>query len=160
MTPRLFQDIALAPALRLLPDVMDSPEARAMVIAICLQESELKHRMQMGGPARGYAQFERGGGVYGVLTHSASLDFAHAACKALDIEPESYAVHEAMAFNDILACVFARLLLWTTPMHIPRENESHRAWKMYLSTWRPGKPRPEKWAANFLRAWRVVHDEE
>ena len=63
MTPAQFLRFAIDPALSLLPPVMDTRAARAMIISICLQESRLQHRRQIGGPARGFAQFERGGGV-------------------------------------------------------------------------------------------------
>lgn len=156
MTPELFVEIGLAPALKLLPDVMDRPEARAMVIAICLQESRLKHRLQIGGPARGYAQFERGGGVVGVLTHPSSKAFATVVCERLDIAPNQFDVYDAIAFNDVLAAAFARLLLWTSPLALPRRGENDRAWRAYLSVWRPGKPHPETWIECYEKAWSVV----
>ena len=40
-------------ALSLLPPKMDTPEARAMLGAIALQESALRYRQQVGGPAKG-----------------------------------------------------------------------------------------------------------
>lgn len=53
----------LDPALKLLPS-MDSVRARMMLLAIGLQESRFEHRRQLGnGPARGFWQFESGGGV-------------------------------------------------------------------------------------------------
>ena len=52
-----FAGHVLPAAFALLPTRMDSPEARALVTAICLQESALKHRRQIGGPARGLAPF-------------------------------------------------------------------------------------------------------
>src|SRR5690606_12018619 len=54
--------------LALLPEPDSSREARAMLLAIALQESRFMHRRQIGGPARGYWQFEVGG-VRGVMTH-------------------------------------------------------------------------------------------
>ena len=62
---------AVRPALALLPAAMNTPQARCMLLAIGLQESRFVHRRQIGGPARGFWQFERGtrtsrGGVWGV----------------------------------------------------------------------------------------------
>ena len=61
---------AVRPALALLPAAMNTPQARCMLLAIGLQESRFVHRRQIGGPARGFWQFERGtrtsrGGVWG-----------------------------------------------------------------------------------------------
>src|SRR5690606_35531315 len=61
---------AIWPAYALLPSRMDSDRATVMLLAIGLQESRFEHRRQIKGPARGFWQFERGGGVRGVMTHS------------------------------------------------------------------------------------------
>ena len=58
MNPEVWIKNALEPALKLLPEKMDSQAARAELVAIGLQESRLKYRAQIGGPARGYHQFE------------------------------------------------------------------------------------------------------
>lgn len=160
MTPQLFVDIALVPALRLLPARMDTPEARAMIIAICLQESKLQHRLQIGGPARGYAQFERMGGVNGVLTHPTSRPHAINVCSALDVLADTNKCYEAIAYNDVLAAVFARLLLWTSPLALPKRGNAQDGWQMYLANWRPGKPHPATWDAYYAQAWTVVTEEE
>ncbi|WP_199533145.1 hypothetical protein [Thiopseudomonas alkaliphila] len=60
---------AIDPALALLPARMKSKKAVVMMLAIGLQESRFIHRRQIKGPARGFWQFEKGGGVYGVLNH-------------------------------------------------------------------------------------------
>ncbi len=67
---------AVQPALQII-GVRDTPEGRLMLLAIGLQESRFEHRRQLGnGPARGFWQFEAGGGVKGVMTHLASRDDA------------------------------------------------------------------------------------
>ena len=62
-----------------------SDAARVMLYAIGLQESNLQHRFQISlrsngerfrGPARGLWQFEKGGGVSGVVNHRSSADIA------------------------------------------------------------------------------------
>ena len=50
---------------RHLPDRMLSDEAVTMMLAIGYQESRFEHRRQIRGPARGFWQFEHGGGVVG-----------------------------------------------------------------------------------------------
>lgn len=54
----LLRNNIIPAALSLLPSKMDTPEARAILIAIALQESNLKHRRQVGGPALGLLQWE------------------------------------------------------------------------------------------------------
>lgn len=149
-------------AYRLLPDRMQSPEATALLMAIGLQESNFEARRQMPkGPARGFWQFERGGAVVGVLEHGTTKK--HAA-KVLDflrypLTIDSYGVHTAIEHNDVLACCFARLLLWTLPDSMPRRLEVDIAWGQYVSAWRPGKPRPQTWPENYDIAWKLVQPE-
>jgi len=69
------------PGLAMLPLAMDSPRARLLLIAIGRQESKFKDRAQVlngggKGPARGFWQFEQGGGVKGVMTHPATTGHA------------------------------------------------------------------------------------
>ena len=162
MTPELFAEIALSPALGLLPMAMDRVEARAFLIAIALQESKLEARRQFGaGPARSYFQFELGkselhSGVTGVLEHKASKEFAHRLCLDLDIGPTAPAVYEAIEFSDVLACGIARLSLWTLRKPLPARTMATEAWIQYLLSWNPGKPHVETWADNWEQAWAVV----
>lgn len=156
MNPSLFLRNALEPALRLLPPQMDSLGGRAMTIAICLQESRLEHRRQIGGPARGYAQFEQGGGVRGVLTHPASKPHIEAVCAALDYEPNPETCYIAIEHNDILAAAFCRLLLWTLPDKLPAAGEVEGSWRQYVAAWRPGKPNPASWPRFYAQAWGMV----
>lgn len=155
MTPELFRDRALVPALSLLPDKFDTPQARALVVGICLQESRLLYRRQLGnGPARSYAQFELGG-VRGVLTHTLSRPLIRSVLTALDYDPLSDALlcWTAIEHNDILAAVFARLLLFTLPEALPGKDAPDVGWKLYVKAWRPGAPRRETWDAFYAQAW-------
>ena len=147
-----FRDIALLPALRMLPEKMRSPEAEAMIAAICLQESGLQHREQIGGPARGFPQFERLG-VRGVLEHPTTRHHAAAICEALLYAPDADECHRAVRDNDVLACCFARLLLWQHPSPLPARGDDGEAWGIYLCQWRPGRPRRESWARFYAEAW-------
>ena len=103
---------AIDAAFALLPDRMDTRAARVALIAIGLQESGLKDRCQKlqnggRGPAHGLWQFERTGGVLGVLTHGATRRHAFDACKARGIAADSSAVWAALEHDDVLAAVFA-----------------------------------------------------
>lgn len=139
---------ALPAALQMLPPAMDTREARVMLVTIGLQESRFEHRRQISGPAHGPFQFESGGGVHGVLTHHATKPFITPILETLRYTPSDcyYAIRD----NDVLACVFARLLLFSHPAPLPRDAES--GWKYYLDTWRPGKPRRDTWDPFFLDA--------
>lgn len=147
----------LPAALSLLPAPMDSPAARALLLAIGLQESRFEYRLQKGGgPAHGYWQFERGGGVRGVLSHSATAGHARRVCAALHYEPRTGDVYRALADNDLLACCLARLLLWTLPGALPGPADAEEGWRQYTAAWRPGKPHPETWPAFHARAWAAL----
>lgn len=140
---------AINPALALLPPKMDSDRARVMVLTTTLQEADGIHRVQHGGgPAHGLWQFEEGGAVRGVMHHSASRDFARAACSALKVPFVRRTIWEALPHNDILAAVFARLLLYTHPKALPDLDASEaETWAYYEWLWRPGKPKRKKWPA-------------
>lgn len=147
-----ISDFILPAALAILPPRMDSPEARALLLAIGFQESGFVYRRQVLGPARGFWQFEEGGGVNGVLGHSATKPAINSALAVLHYQ--SWDCYDALADNDVLACIFARLLLWTHPAALPKEPAA--AWDYYRETWRPGKPHRETWESNYAKAWEVV----
>lgn len=136
----------------LLPASMLSRAARVMLLAIGLQESRFEHRKQIGGPARGFWQFESGGGVKGVLTHPASAKRAEEVCKARGISADQRTVYETLADDDLLACAFARLLLLTDPRALPKVGDAEAAWAYYVRNWRPGKPHRKTWDALYAQA--------
>lgn len=144
MASSLMVDIernAIDPALALLPANFDTPDARVMLRAIGLQESRLVHRYQViagggKGPARGVLQFERAGGVKGVLTHKASAQLAQHVCKELNVPADPRSVWTALEFDDVLAMAFGRLLLRTDPEALPRTEQE--GFDCYVRTWRPG----------------------
>lgn len=146
----------IEPALSLLPPHMDTKPARAMLIAIGSQESDFIYRAQVRGPALGWWQFEAFGGVAGVLRHRTTRHLAEAAIQRLTYIPVIEYVHGAIEHNDVLAAVFARLLLWTVPEPLPGVTQADEAWRQYLSAWRPGRPHPERWEARYASAWRAV----
>lgn len=157
MTTKECLNQVISKALTLLPPKMTSPEAKAMLLAIGVQESLLTHREQIGGPARGLWQFEMNGGVRGVLRHEATKVYAEGICAHFNLQPTKETVYQNLSKNDVLAAAFARLLLWTIPGSLPKENEAEKGWKQYSTqSWNPGKPHPEKWNKNFELAWNTV----
>jgi len=158
VSPEHLIQTAINPALSILPVKMDTKPARAMMVAIALQESRILHRRQIGGPARGYWQFEQGGGVMGVLTHHATKPHIQIVLQALDY-PQDYDAGQcyvAIEHNDILAAAFARLNLWWASGPLPGAGESVAGWQYYLNTWRPGKPHRHTWDAFYAQAWAVT----
>lgn len=149
--------IPISAALAALPARMDSPEARVMLVAIGLQESRFVHRAQVPvAHAKGFWQFERGGGVAGVLRHPASQALAKEACFFADVAPNPTDVWNALEHDDVLAATFARLLLWTDPRALPPVGDTNGAWDLYLRTWRPGKPHPQTWPKLHAKARELV----
>ena len=161
MTPDIFLSI-IDQGLRHLraiggPAITDG--VRRELLTIALQESgpDLNARYQGSpaddpGPARGFWQFEEGGGCVGVLTHPASADLAAKTCLSCAVVATSSATWRALEGNDILAVSFARLLLFTDPAEIPHTQTA--GWDCYVRCWRPGAPHPETWTQN----WRVASE--
>lgn len=158
MTPVLLLQLTVRPVLAWLAEACQIPhtaEAERMLLAIAKQETDLRHRCQVPvAHAMGLWQFERGGGVAGVLRHPATAERARFVCEALLVRPEPEEVWAALEHNDALAAAFARLLLWTDPMPLPRDQGP--AWNCYLRLWRPGRPHPERWPDAWAAAGRVL----
>jgi hypothetical protein len=147
--------VVIPAALKMLPARMDSMEARAMLVAIGLQESRFEYRTQKGGPAEGFWQFEASGGWKGVFTHPASTHIAHDVLSAMGYGEPDLHDYYAVENNDILACALARLLLWTHPKALPAQWQADYAWQYYLNLWRPGKPHRDTWDGFFDDAWET-----
>lgn len=153
-------ETAIKPALSLLPDQMDTPAARVMLLAIGLQESRFEHRRQLvgnpprpTGPAKSFWQAEQGGGmVHGVRLHPATHAAAAALYQARGVPARDAEVWDAIENDDVLAASLARLLLWSDPGRLPAVGDADSAWALYLRTWRPGKPHPQTWPDLYRQA--------
>lgn len=143
----------LKDAFTILPARMNTPAAAVMLRAIQLQEDkQLRRRQWPKGPARGAWQFERTGGVRGVLHHDSTAAVARDVCAARGVAATEQQVWEALEHDDVLACCFARLLLWTDSKPLPAVGDEAGAWSCYLRTWRPGMSRPDEWSENYAEA--------
>lgn len=149
---------AVNEAYSLLPKKLNSKEADVLLFSFGFQESDFEARQQIikkdgklveAGPAVSWWQMEKGGGIIGVLTHAASKEMAKAVCAARGVRATSDAVWEAMKKDDVLGAAFARLLIYTNPFKLPKIGDSAAAWELYLREWRPGKPKPQKWAKSY-----------
>lgn len=160
MTPGDLLELAIRPALSLLPVRMTSPAAEAMLLAIALQESGLRHRVQQDGDADpyddavGWWQFERIGAAE-VRRHPASSEVIAGVLAVLGYDADHR--HSAIAHNDLLAAAYARLALWRLPQALPDGRmDWAQGWSQYLGIWRPGKPHEHRWHDNYLEAWNWV----
>lgn len=162
MTPERLLTLAIIPALQELQlcGISDTPEARRFVLAIALQESRLAHRRQViagageTGPAASFWQFEQGGGCRGVLTHFLVAPCMRRMCIEFNVTPTPQGLWEAMRYQDVIAAIAARLLIYTLPDKLPTTPE--QGWEQYIDVWRPGKPHPETWAQAWATATTTV----
>lgn len=164
MSPEDFLSKIINPGLQVLSDLggpSATDAARRMLLSIAMQESgpSLDARYQNSpsatpGPARGWWQFEQGGGVAGVLSHSASATLATKCLSYCSVVNSSAAAWRALEGNDELATMFARLLVLTDPAALPSNQQD--GWNYYLRNWRPGKPKPDVWPSNWATASKAV----
>lgn len=155
---------AIVPALAELAmcGIPDTPDARRIILAIALQESGLRRRRQVvaggteTGPAASYWQFEAGGGCHGVLTHYLVAPTMRQLCAEFNVAASPGGLWEAMRYNDIVAAIAARLLVYTLPHKLP--STADEGWKQYLEAWRPGKPHHDTWASAWATATATVKE--
>lgn len=157
MTPsRLLAAIVAAHAELAAFGIPDNAQARTMSLAIALQESRANRRRQVGasgledGPAVSFWQFEKGGGVRGVLTHPSAAPVMFKICAMFNIDPTEQGLWDAMRYNDIVAACAARLLFYVLPDPLP--TSAALGWEQYTKAWRPGKPKPDTW----VDAWKTA----
>lgn len=153
--------LSVKAGLERLPAAMDSSRARLMLYAIGMQESRFMHRRQIVGgapvgPAKGFWQFERGGGCAGVVNHQASRFWMHDVCTKRGVAFSPSALWNAIEFDDTLAAVAARLLLFTDPNPLPEVGDVNGAWDYYMRVWRPGKPHLKTWPLMYAAARGAV----
>ena len=151
----------IAAGLALLPAKVDSLDASVLLYATNRQENPQRLAQQVGGPAVGDYQFEKGGGVKGVMTHKASVDLCRAVCTARKVAFDAGSIYQALKTDAILAAALARLLYYTDPKALPTAGDEAGAWALYLRTWRPGAyaRQPEelraKWKKNYADAMKA-----
>lgn len=142
---------AIDPALEMLPAKLTCDPARCLLLAIGRQETGFRTRVQDGGPARGFPQFERNG-VLAVMHNSASAAMAFDFIRDCGIKYGSNAVFAALETDDVLAMGLARLLLWTDPRPLPAIGDAQGAWDLYERCWRPGSPDYTRWKSAYGQA--------
>jgi hypothetical protein len=126
-----------------------------MLVAIGYQESKFTARVQIGGPARGFWQFEMGG-INAVMKPDANKVLIAAVGKTLAYpfgQLTPYGCQTAITHNDVMAAVFARLLLWNVTAPLPKRDQPDEGLRQYLQAWRPGKPKQDTWPDAWALAW-------
>lgn len=170
----LNEDIANGLALLPLAMSRNRLQVDAQLLTTHLQESPGQDQCQLPrkaggvcGPARGIFQFEKNGGVRGVMEHHSTKNVARLLCQQLGIEPTVDAVYEALrTTDDRLDVAMARLLYWTDKDPLPAYGDVNKSWEYYIRNWRPGafaNGSPEdraalrkKWTSNYARAMDVI----
>ena len=155
MSPLRLLNLAIVPALAELArcGIPDTLDARRFLLAIALQESGLAHRRQVvaggaeNGPAASLWQFEQGGACKGVLMHYRVAPTMRTLCTDFNVQSTPAGLWEAMRYQDIVAAIAARLLIYTLPGKLPTTADA--GWAQYLAAWRTGKPHPKTWVSNW-----------
>lgn len=159
---RKFENELVRPTLEALGEIVGnkqqiaSREAVVLLTAIALQESAITHRQQVSGPARGLWQFEKP--TVGLTLRHAKVRNLRSIDQALvksgfvlgdnaEVASQNFRLIET---SDRAACVLARLLLWTDSRAL--SLSAPEMYTVYDTVWRPGKKRPEAWAANYQLA--------
>lgn len=162
MSPLRLLSLAIAPAMAELTryGIPDTSDARRFLLAIALQESALAHRRQVvvggaeNGPAASFWQGEVTGGMCLTLKHARTGPIMRAVCADFNVSPTAQGLWEAMRYNDVVAAIAARLLIYTLPSTLPTTADA--GWAQYIAAWRPGKPHPQKWVDNWNLATVTV----
>ena len=150
----------IAAGLALLPAYMDGLAPSVLLYATSRQENPQRLPKQIGGPAVGDYQFEKGGGVKGVTNPKFKTVYAASkllcSIRKVDFNPD--AIYQALKTDPVLAAGLARLLYFTDPKPLPDVGDEAGAWALYLRTWRPGAHarQPEelrsKWRKSYAEA--------
>jgi hypothetical protein len=149
MRPTHFLETVISPTLKLMErytGIAYSACAENLLLAIALQESNLSARIQGpndAGPARSFWQFEKVGVVDVFQRQKTALKVM---CDVLVLPCEPGKLHLMMAYNDMIACVIARLTLRLDPRSLGLATTEEGAWDYYIKNWRPGKPHRDRWA--------------
>lgn len=140
MSKRQFFKETIRLALSLLPAKLNTELACKYLLAIGYQESKFIRRTQISGPAIGYWQFELPTIDLVYQKAEQSLGFI---MNFLDIPTRD--IYTAFKYNEILQAAFARWLLYFDPSPLVPIEQLEESWNIYLSAWRPGKPRKDAW---------------
>lgn len=130
MNPKLLCQLIIRPVLAHL----DWPQPRERELLLCviaMQESGLKHRVQMSsGPARSWWQIEPKTCVDCLSRCKPVDDFWLHTLELGDIR-------DALQYCDLAACAVAAGILRLHPGNLPEVGLREAAFQYYLASWRP-----------------------
>lgn len=134
----------IVPAFEHLPSEMDSPEARLIVLATGVQETQYQTRQQVDGPARGLFQAQYNF-ILDLMHNPASGNHVWNLCGVMGITYGSHAMFDALLRDDPFAACMCRLGFWCDPRPLPDVGDVLGAWGAYERVQRPGKPSYTRW---------------
>jgi hypothetical protein len=142
---------------------MDSPDARALLLATALHESAVGYRSHLyqygGGPGRGLWQVEPATAADNwdsFIAHRPELEWRMR--RLGDSWPNGIGLDATLAANLLVCCAHARLKYWRVPEPLPSRYDVEgqtRYWSTYYQT--SQNPRKE---AQFLRVAKLLQREE
>lgn len=152
MTPVRFLRLVIRPVVAHF-DWPQVAEREALLGAIALQESDLKHRRQRPrrpggpfGPARSYWQIEPPT-AHDCLTRCRPVrELWQSLGFGWDVDGLTQDGLTALMYSDIGACGIAAGILRLHPGLLPPVGKESLAWDYYLASWRPGEPHEATWA--------------
>jgi hypothetical protein len=129
-----------------------SVAAKRMLLATAFVESGLRNRRQIGnGTAKSFWMFERVTIQHLlVTTHNHVGSILRKACNFHNCAIDSIQIHSCIEGHDDLAVILARLLMHSKDYPIPLSQKD--SYNYYIRTWKPGRPRPERWDAAYTLA--------
>jgi len=159
VTPSAALATVIQPALFGLDTVFQGLKAECFLLAIGLQESGFRKRVQTGGgPAHGFWQFEPGkrGGIVRVLTGGDRRILQAVTRLGWELDERALYAGLATAKGDQMACLLARALAWLIPKPLPEVGDEDGSWTQYERQWGPGKPSRARWHSWYPQAVRAV----
>lgn len=158
--------------LALLPDALRTLDAKVQLYATSIQENPTRAprqlikkdgRLQPIGPAAGDYQFEKTGGIRGLLNfkNDRVQSMLRSVCAARQVPQTIDGLFDGIQTDPILAAALARLLYFTDAGALPKAGAEQYAWEVYLRTWRPGayerdpKGLRAKWSKSYAEAMKA-----
>lgn len=157
-----FNTQILVPALAFirgnLKNIPASVEEHTMLLAIAGVESAWSQRTQQPvAYAHSFYQFERGG-VLGLMRDDETSKQVAVLCGMASVPFQSTAIWNYMAKPeaDNFSAAMARLLLWTDPRPLPKNEVD--GYQCYLRLWRPGAPYKDRWLSVYGQAVAAISE--
>lgn len=155
--------------LALLPEALRTIDAKVQLYATSIQENPTRAprqlikkdgKLQPIGPAAGDYQFEKTGGIRGLLNFKSDRlqSMLRSVCAVRQVPQTADSLFDGIQRDPILAAALARLLYFTDSGALPKAGAEQYAWDVYLRTWRPGayerdpKGLRNKWAQSYAEA--------